>query len=481
MKETITEYINMSWVYWGLMIAYGVTILSIIGVVISENRNPVKSLAWVTVLLVVPAVGLILYFFFGRSIKNKRFISKRNRRKLKKHEPARPFDPARHSLSQESAQQIKLGQSLISAPYYEGNTAKIFTDGHAKFSAMLDDIRRARRFVYLQYYIFLDDTIGRQVADLLIEKAKQGLDVKVIYDHVGSFKASRRFFKRMRRAGVEAYPFFKVTFPFFGTRINWRNHRKICLIDGRVGYIGGMNIADRYVDGPAAGGIWRDLHLRVTGPILRSLNHSFATDWNFMGRPIPEGLTPPDEAAGHGHGMQLITSGPTGQWSNVGLQFIKAIGNAKKSIFIMTPYFLPTEGLLRALQAAALSKIDVRILMPRRGDSALLRYASRSYVKECLRSGIKIYFFDAGMMHSKAIIIDDEFATVGSTNFDFRSFEHNFESNLFIYSKEFNATLTDAFMADLELSTRVLPYDWERRPRRHKALESLMRLFAPIL
>lgn len=480
MDGPISEYINMTWVYWALMIAYGVTILSIIGVVISENRNPVKSLAWVTVLLVVPAVGLILYFFFGRSIKNKRFISRRNRRKLKKHEPARAFNPSRSDLSLESIQQIKLGQSLTGAPYYDGNSAEIFNNGRDKFKAMFDDIRKARTYIYLQYYIFNDDAIGRELADLLMEKSRQGLDVKVIYDHVGSFKTKSRFFKQMRQAGVEVYPFFKVTFPFFGTRINWRNHRKICLIDGQIGYIGGMNIADRYIDGGKFP-VWRDLHLRVAGPVLKSLNHSFSSDWNFMGRPIPEGMAGEPKADEGELGMQLITSGPTGQWSNIGLVFLKSIGNAKKAVYLQTPYFLPTEGLLRALQAAALSKIDVRIMIPRRSDSALLRYASFSYIKECLRSGIKFYLYDKGMLHSKAIIVDDEFATVGSTNFDFRSFEHNFESNLFIYSKKFNRSLKDQFMADLESSTRVLPYDWDRRPLKSKVLESIVRLFAPIL
>ncbi len=482
MTETLSD-INFSWIYWVLMTAYAITIFSIIGVVVSENRNPVKTLAWVTVLLVVPAVGLVLYFLFGRSIKNKRFISRRNRRKLKKHEPAKPFVRSRyHQLTDESAQQIRLGQSLIGAPYYEGNSAQLFNNGSDKFKALFDDIENAKKYVYLQYFIFENDKIGNSLADLLIKKAGQGLDIKIIYDHVGSFKTPHRFFKRMRRAGIEAYPFFKVTFPFFGSRINWRNHRKICLIDGKIGYIGGMNIADRYIDGgnyPT----WRDLHIRVTGPILKSLNHSFATDWNFMGRPIPEGTAHDIEhtPASQNIGMQLIVSGPTGRWSNFVLMFLKAISNAKHSIFIQTPYFIPNESLLSALQAAALAKIDVRIMMPRKTDSALLRYASYSYIRECLAAGIKVYLYDKGMLHSKAIVIDDDFSTVGSVNFDFRSFEHNFESNLFIYSKDFNAQMTEQFISDMNDSTRVLPYDWKHRPRMQRAVESFMRLFAPIL
>ncbi len=481
MSETINQYINLTWVYWALWIVYGVTIISVVLVVLSENRNPVKSLAWITVLLLLPAVGLILYFLFGRSIKNKRFISRRNRRRLKKHEQAKAFNAAASGLSVENSQQVKLGQSLMGAPYYEYNKARIFDNGKEKFDILMQDLRRARRFIYLQYYIFEDDRIGNAIADILISKAKSGVKVKVIYDHLGNFKVKRKFYRRMREAGVEVYPFFKISLLHLGARINWRNHRKLCLIDGRVGYIGGMNVADRYIDGGKFG-VWRDIHLRVTGPILRSFNHSFCYDWNFMGRPIPEDFTPVDAKASDGEiGMQLVTSGPTGQWGNISLMFLKAIGNAKKSIYLQTPYFLPTEGLLRALQAAALSKIDVRVMIPRKSDSAMLRHASFSYIKDCLRAGIKVYLYEPGMLHGKVIIVDDDFVTVGSTNFDFRSFEHNFEANLFVYSKDFNERMTDIFMRDLEESTRVLPYDWEHRPRIDKMKQSVMRLFSPIL
>ncbi len=481
MSETINQYINLTWVYLALWIVYGVTIISVVLVVLSENRNPVKSLAWITVLLLLPAVGLILYFLFGRSIKNKRFISRRNRRRLKKHEQAKAFNAAASGLSVENSQQVKLGQSLMGAPYYEYNKARIFDNGKEKFDILMQDLRRARRFIYLQYYIFEDDRIGNAIADILISKAKSGVKVKVIYDHLGNFKVKRKFYRRMREAGVEVYPFFKISLLHLGARINWRNHRKLCLIDGRVGYIGGMNVADRYIDGGKFG-VWRDIHLRVTGPILRSFNHSFCYDWNFMGRPIPEDFTPVDAKASDGEiGMQLVTSGPTGQWGNISLMFLKAIGNAKKSIYLQTPYFLPTEGLLRALQAAALSKIDVRVMIPRRSDSAMLRHASFSYIKDCLRAGIKVYLYEPGMLHGKVIIVDDDFVTVGSTNFDFRSFEHNFEANLFVYSKDFNERMTDIFMRDLEESTRVLPYDWEHRPRIDKMKQSVMRLFSPIL
>ena len=481
MTDTLSEYINFSWIYWGLTVAYAVTIFSIICVILSENRNPVKSLAWVTVLLVVPAVGLVLYIIFGRNITNKRIISRRNRRRLKRLESVKRIDFNRIGHSDAAKQQIRLAHSLTGAMYYPDNSARIFDTGNDKFEALITDIKQARKYIHLQYYIIEDDNIGRRLREALIERARAGVTVRIIYDHVGSFRVKRRFFKEMQQAGIQVYPFFKVTFPPFGTRINWRNHRKICVIDGTIGYIGGMNVADRYISGGKFP-FWRDLHMRITGPAVGALQFSFAVDWNFMGQPLIEDDAPSNYSVKEsGLGMQMLTSGPTSQWSNISFVFHKAIANARKCIYIQTPYFLPTEGLLRALQTAALAKIDVRIMLPRRSDSDMLRFASFSYIQECLRSGIKIYLYKKGMLHSKAIVIDDEFATIGSTNFDFRSFEHNFESNMFIYSKDFNRQMREIFIRDMHDSERVSTVAWKHRPFYEKVLESVMRLFAPIL
>lgn len=492
MTEFLSQYINLTWVYWFLTVAYAITILSIIGVVISENRNPVKSLAWVTVLLALPALGIILYVVFGRSIKNKRIISRRNRRRLRRRETARKIDIAKLPHSDSSKSLIRLAHSVTGAMYYSNNYATIYNNGADKIDAMLRDISHATKYISIQYYIIADDATGRRLSDALIERAHAGVEVHVIYDHVGSFNVKRKFFRRMEEAGIQVYPFFKVTFPGLGSRINWRNHRKICVIDGVVGYVGGMNIADRYVTGGKFP-LWRDLHLRVTGEAVKALQYAFAVDWNFMGQPL---LDTPDAGqqqvarlnALHDNieliparGMQLLTAGPTGQWSNIAFMMLRAIAQARKCIYIQTPYFLPTEALLHALQAAALSHVDVRIMIPRRSDSDMLRYASFSYIKECLQAGVKIYLFEAGMLHSKMMLVDDEFATVGSTNFDFRSIEHNFESNMFIYSKEFNSKLREFFLKDQAQSHRVTSQEWNRRPRHQKALESFMRLFAPIL
>lgn len=476
------DYLNMQWVYWPLMVAYMVTILSVIVVILSENRNPVKSLAWVTVLLLLPAVGLILYIFFGRSFKNKRMISRNNRRRLKRQEFPRESSSALSSLSAENRQIVRLATSLVHSVYSTGNDITVFTSGREKFDSLINDIKSARHYIHIQYYIFEDDKIGHEIRELLIERAQAGVKVRVIYDHVGSIRVKKSFFKAMKEAGIMVYPFFRVAFPPFGSRINWRNHRKIVVIDGVIGYIGGMNIADRYITGGKFNS-WRDTHLRIAGPAASSLQYSFAVDWAFMGQPLieePSGSLPNgmNMAAA---GIQVITSGPVSRWNNIAFVFLKAIHTARKRVYIQTPYFLPTESMLKALQSASLSGVDVRIMIPRQPDSALLKYGSNSYIKECLRAGIKFYMYETGMMHSKTLIIDDDFASVGSTNFDFRSFEHNFEGNVLIYSNEVNAQLRSMFINDQKNCSRINAAEWNRRSILEKVLESIVRLLSPIL
>lgn len=476
------QTMDWSWLREIVIALYGLTVISIIIIVISENRNPVKTLAWVTVLVLLPMLGIVLYMFFGRNIKNSHKMSRRMRRQMRRKEaPPQIDEHFLEALQPESLHLIRLGQTLTGGHLYQGNTVEVFTSGREKFDSLIRDLENARHFIHLEYYIFENDKIGSQIAEILIRRALEGLNVRVIYDHVGSFSVKSKFFKRMRRAGIQVFPFFEVTFPQLGTRINWRNHRKICVIDGRIGYLGGMNIADRYITGGKKFDSWRDTHVRVTGPILAALQHSFAIDWHFMNQPLPTDSAKSTTQRTGSIAAQLITSGPTSQWSNIAYMFNKAIGNARKRIYIQTPYFLPTDSLLKGLISAALAKVDVRILIPARTDSPLLNFASASYIAECLQAGIKIYFYDAGMLHSKLIIVDDEIVTIGSTNFDFRSFEHNFEGNLFFYSKELNQQLTEIYHNDLTHAHRITPQAWRKRPFWRRAMASIVRLLSPIL
>lgn len=473
------EYLHQPWLYATLSATYFLSIITVIVVILGENRNPVKSLAWVTILILIPAVGLILYFFFGRNIKNKRMISRRNKRRLRRAIQGPAAQKRPKDLSPQSEQLAKLATSLTGCPYYSSNSLRIFSSGADKFECLKQDLRSATKSIYLQYYIFENDTIGSEIADILMDKARNGVKVHVIYDHVGSFHVNSTFFKRMRSAGVEAHPFFKVTFIPLASRVNWRNHRKMVIIDGKTGYIGGMNIADRYIDGGKKFNLWRDCHLRLTGPAVAALNYSFARDWNFMGRELLEQT--PDTAPDGTIGIQSVTGGPMSQWNTLAQIFMQAITSATRRVWIQTPYFLPPEYLTKALQNAALAGVDVRIMIPRHSDSNLLSYASRSYFSECMKAGVKFYLYEAGMLHSKVMIIDDDIATIGSTNFDFRSFEHNFEGNLIIYSPEFNQSIREVFLADQKESQRMRSEAWKQRPLKQKVAESVLRLLSPIL
>lgn len=471
---------------WLLLVGYFMLIVTLIVAVLSENRNPLKALGWVTALLLFPIGGVVLYMVFGRSMRNVKMISRRNRRRLL-NSGQRPAMPRFGKMvSTDNCQRIQLGYNIAEAPVYQDNVVEIFNEGGPMFERMLTDIHNAGSYIYFQFYIIANDSLGRKVADALIERAKAGVRIKVIYDYVGSFGSlSQNLFAKLRANGIEVHSFFRIQFPEQLGRLNWRNHRKAVIIDGHTGYIGGMNVASRYVDGGRQGH-WRDLAIRITGPAVLALQHNFAIDWKFMGHalltdePTGEPL-PSGENSLSGIMAQIIASGPTNRWGNTHMLFLKAISGARRRIYLQTPYFLPSEGLISALQCAALSGVDVRIMMPRRSDSSILTNASASFIEESLLAGIKVYMYEPGMLHSKMLLVDDDFVTLGSTNFDYRSFEHNFEENIVLYSREANQAIATLFKEDQKNSTLVRLSEWNQRPTLSKARESLSRLFSPIL
>ena len=479
----LPETIHLS--TWFLFLAfclYFAIIIISVTVVLKENRNPIRALSWVIALIFLPGVGLIFYLFFGRSLRGE-MLSQKNRRRLQHSFQPYGIKLQDTDLRKEQKNLVMLGSQIGGYPLTFNNNVEILIHGDEKFNALKKDLKQAKKSIYLQYYIFLDDRIGTEIAEILKTKAREGVEVKVIYDHVGSFSAKNSFFKKMKEAGIEVHPFFRVNFPQFANRINWRNHRKIVIIDGETGYIGGMNIADRYAYGNGKNKeLWRDTHFRVQGDIVESLLHSFLVDWNFRKKDpyFPE-LPARQDNLRNQKGIQLVTGGPISTWDNLSLMFLKAITSAKRLIWIQTPYFLPTDALFNALQAAGLSNIDVRIMMPAHTDSLLLHYASFSYITQCLAAGIKIYLYKPGMLHAKSMVIDDDLVTAGSTNFDFRSFENNFECNLFIHDPELNAKMRDIFYADMKECEKLQKEKWKKRPLRDRFLESLLRLVSPIL
>jgi len=470
-------------VYNILLVLYVITVLTVIVVVLGENRNPVKSMAWVLVLVLLPVVGLVIYLIFGRSLKGMKLISRSHLNELWRMNDFPEAPSCEEHLSASSRQLISLVNKLSGPHLFTGNDIEVFTSGREKFESLLRDIGQAERYINVQYFIIEDDVVGRRLIEALIDKARQGVKVRLLYDYVGSFYFRPSLLRHLRDAGVEVFPFMELTLMQFALRVNWRNHRKIVVIDGKIGYVGGMNIADRYVLGDKKQEPWRDTHLRITGEAVAALQSSFAIDWDFTTRELLTDRSmhydhrPEDER----HLVQMVSSGPTSRWNNISFVFLKAITLAKQCVYVQTPYFLPSDSLLKALQSAALAGVDVRLMIPRHPDSVMLKLATGSYIKECLQAGIKIYFYEPAMMHAKVVIVDDEFVTTGSTNFDFRSFEHNFEFNALVYSKDFCHKMKEIFDSDMQRCTRLHLGRWKQRPLLQKALESVVRLISPIL
>lgn len=469
------------WVFYLFFIIYIISVVGTVIVVISENRNPLKSIAWIVVLLFFPIGGLLFYFFLGRDFRKQKMISRKSLKKINQYSFPFKTIPERLGLPLASAQEAKLLYNINHAKLYPDNHVDVFTNGKDMFESMIRDIEKAKETIHIEFYIFQDDTLGRRIRNLLAEKVKEGLEVRVIYDHVGCWSVDKKFFAGMEKDGIQTRAFLKVHFRALANKINYRNHRKIVVIDGRIGYIGGMNIADRYVDG-YEWGPWRDTQIRILGPGVQGLQSAFSVDWYFTDRTLLKDpkYFPLIPSAGN-ISVQIATSGPIGEWKEIMLGIFKAITNAKKYVYIQTPYFLPTEGLLLAIQSAALSNVDVRLMLPARADSYLVQVGSFSYIRAMLNAGVKVYFYNTGFLHAKMIAVDDEFCSVGSANMDFRSFEHNFEANAFIYDKSKTRELKNIFLADQHHSSRVSVREWRNRPIRQRALESVVRLFSPML
>ena len=466
---------------WSVYLIYLAVIVSTIWVVVLENRNPVKTIAWVLVLVFLPVIGLVFYIFFGRTHRRDQIISKRSYSKLLKRPEEEYLSQIDNNLPADYEGLISLFQYTNHAFPYTNNYTEVFTTGADWLQALTKELGQAKDHIHLQSYIIADDEVGRSVRDVLIAKAQQGVTVRLIYDDVGSWQTPNSFFDVMMGAGVEVRSFLKVRFPQFTNKANYRNHRKIAVIDGRVGFIGGMNIAERYVKG-VPWGIWRDTHLMIKGKAVHGLQTAFLLDWFFADRTLHTSAHyfPMIDNMGRST-IQIVTSSPVEPGQEIVMGLIKAISNANKYFYVQTPYFLPTEAMLNALQTAALSGVDVRLMLPEKADTKLAHWGSHSYVADVLKFGVKVYFYQKGFLHSKLMVSDDSLTTIGSTNMDFRSFEHNFEANAFIYDEQVAIEARELFLADQRDCVQITLKQWEKRPRRNKVLESFIRLMSPLL
>ena len=460
---------------------YLLMVLTTIIVVILDNRNPVKTLSWVLILTFLPFVGLVFYYFFGRDVRKEKLISKKGYVHLLKH-PMEEFQQQQSFASlDEQHQAMRFFYNVNHALPFGGNDMTIYTTGKDMVHALLEAIAMAKHHIHMEFYIFEDDEVGNKVRDALIKKAKEGVEVRFIYDDVGCWKLPNQFVETMRGEGIETRGFLKVRFPLFTSKVNYRNHRKITVIDGCVGFVGGMNIAQRYVEGVSWGN-WCDVHLRVKGKAVYGLQTAFLTDWYAVDRSLITSSVYFPEMPAYGDAvMQIVTSDPVGRWRDIMQGLLVVITNARKYLYIQTPYLLPTEPILWALKTAALAGVDVRIMIPARADSTITHLGSLSYLAELMEAGIKINLYEKGFLHSKLWVCDDILSTVGSSNVDFRSFEHNFEVNAFMYDRRSALALKDVFLNDQKDAVLLTPKLWKQRPWYQKVQESVIRLFAPLL
>ena len=463
-------------------------------VIFFERKDPIATWAWLMVLTFIPILGFILYLLIGQNLRNRKMFQWDERKKLGIEQVLAS------QLLQISSNQlrttnnvIKKNQDLIymnlfnnDAVLTENNAVDIFTDGKEKFDQLLLDIKAAKKSIHLQYYIFKNDGIGSKLITALTEKAKEGLEVRLLYDELGSRTLRKRAFKELTAAGGQVAVFFPSKFHLINLRMNYRNHRKLAIIDGQTGYIGGFNVGDEYLGLHPKFGYWRDTHLRIVGTAIYAIQTRFILDWN-QAAPHHEIHYSPeyfpgklDEIVGN-IGMQIVSSGPNSEWEQIKNGYIKMITAAKESVFIQTPYFIPDTSLLDTLRIAALSGVDVKIMIPNKPDHMFVYWATYSYIGEMLKAGAKVYIYENGFIHAKTLLVDSKISSVGTANIDMRSFRLNFEVNAFIYSEEISTTLTNGFLEDMKLCTPLTLDSYSKRSLWIKFKESFSRLLSPLL
>lgn len=464
-----------------IYILYKLIVIAAIIHVLMDNRQPAKTMAWMLVIYFVPVAGIVFYLFLGVNTRRQRLVSERSLNQLTKRSMLEFVEQQNLTVPEDQKQLVTLFANQNMALPFKNNEITVHTNGHDFFIDLLQAIGKARHHIHLDLYIFDDDPLGRLIADVLADKAREGVEVRLIYDDVGCWKVGRRFFERMREAGVEASPFLPVRFPQFTSKVNYRNHRKLIVIDGETGFIGGMNIALRYVKGNGRQP-WRDTMLKIRGGAVYGLQRTFLTDWYFVDRTlISNRKYYPPVTIDNDCLAQTVTGSPATAYPEIMQGFLHIILTARRYLYIESPYFLPTDAILTALKTASVGGIDVRLIVPRHGDSHFVEWAGRSYLRDVAEAGVKVYLYDGGFIHSKLLVADDNLASCGSTNFDFRSFENNFEANLFIYDHSTALRFKDLFLADQEKSSRLDLALLKKRPFLIKLWESVMRLLSPLM
>ncbi|ATF16143.1 cardiolipin synthase [Brevibacillus brevis X23] len=457
-----------------------------------ERRNIAATWAWLMVLLFLPGIGFIVYLIFGHKLSKKKLYRLKEgefshfraavdrQKQLLAHGELQVNDPE----MERHRDMIFMNVVSDGAYYTQDNTIQVFKEGHSLFNLMFKQMEEAREHIHLLYYILNDDDLGKQLIQLLTKKAKEGVEVRLLYDAVGSSGISSRFLRPLVEAGGQVASFFPAKIPFLNFRVNFRNHRKLTIIDGKIGYIGGFNIGDEYLGKDKKLGYWRDTHLLIEGRAVYMLQARFFLDWNLSApKRMHESLAyfPEIQESEGTIGVQIVSSGPNSEKEQIKHAFLKMIYKARKKIYLQTPYFVPDEGMLTALKMAAMSGVDVRVMVPGKPDHLLVFWATHSYLGDLLKSGVRCYLYEKGFMHAKTIVVDTQLSSVGTANVDIRSFKLNFETNAFMYDSKMAEELEELFVSDLADCREMTLGEYVNRPLRLRLLESLTRLLSPLL
>ena len=481
------------YIFFGILFA--VNIVFAVFVVFFEKKNPGVIWAWLMVLAFIPYFGFILYLIFGfEGRKHKWFEMKSKEDKAILKEFSEKFpEIAKRSFSEDTSKTIMpmkhtwhlnnlvvMNYNSSSSIYRRNNSITVYHEGISKFHSLIEDIKKAEKYVYMEYYLMHDDKLGNIIMDLLAEKARKGVEVKVLYDGIGNYKNGPGFRRKLYNAGGEA----RVFLPPRGIRINYRNHRKIAIIDGTIGYVGGLNIGDEYVSEKRRFGFWRDSHIRVEGSAVYDLQLRFIMDWNFTKGDkmvLEERHFPKIEEEKGNINMQIVSSGPDTRWDSIYYGYFRLVTEADKNIYIESPYFAPDDGLLEALKTAAISGVDVRIIIPAKPDHLFVHSCSLNYMGELLEAGVRCYEYTKGFIHSKVMTMDGIVTSVGTANMDIRSYKLNFEVNAFIYDDKTTAEFDRQFMKDINDSREITLEEYNNRGIKRKIQESFARLISPLL
>lgn len=472
-----------------LTIALTVFILQIATILILEFRRPANMVAWLLILYVLPVIGFVMYYFLAKEYSNRKKLRKSgiapDETQLAAIRRCRLVHSASDMQAPGFAEQerlFRLLQQMSGSPVTGCNRTEILTDGEATFRSILEAIAQAKHHIHMEYYTLRHDEIGQKFKQALVKKAREGVEVRLVYDGVGSYKLHQDYVRELEEAGVHVKCFLPPRIAFFDKRVNYRNHRKIVVVDGTVGYVGGINIGDEYLGRNKRLGFWRDTHLKVEGDSVYFLQSVFMQDWEFTAKErLQNPAYLPEHPCSGDEQVQIVSSGPDSGAEEILECIFSAIAVAKERIYIATPYFIPDGSLLMALRTAALSGVDVRIILPEVADSRLVLAASLSYAAELLPNGVRVYRYMKGFIHAKVVLVDRLVASVGTANMDLRSFYSNFELNALLFDERPIARLERDFENDFSHSRELKLEELQNRPRSKKIGQAIARMLSPLL